>query len=140
MGGRALVTVAAAGVAIFVAGCGEESFENKARPPVRLDLTGVIMQDKVTISPSRDLGAGPFAITISNQTDKRHTVKIEGGSTTQPAEPVDPGDTLTIKRTLDPGTYQVSAGSEQAVPKEIEPATLTIGAARRDSNSDLMLP
>jgi len=140
MGGRALATAAAAGVAIFVAGCGEESFKNDARPPVRLDLTGVISQDKVTVSPSRDLGAGPFAITIANQTEQRHTVKIEGGSTTQPAQPVDPGDTVTIKRTLDPGTYEVKAGSEQAVPKEIESATLTIGAERQDSNSDLMLP
>ena len=135
-----MATVAVAGAAIFVAGCGESDFENKARPPVRLQLSGVIQKDKVTVSPARDLGAGPFEITISNQTDKRHTVKIEGGSTTQPAQPVDAGDTLTIKRTLDPGTYQVRAGSEEAVRKEIQPATLNIGAERPDSNSDLMLP
>src|SRR5689334_3925373 len=130
MGGRALATVGAAAAAILVAGCGSSDFENTARPPVRLQLSGVIQKDKVTVSPTRDLGAGPFAITISNQTDDRHTVKIEGGSTTQPAQPVDPGDTVTINRTLDPGTYQVSAGSEQAVPKEIQPATLKIGAER----------
>ena len=135
-----MATVAVAGAAIFVAGCGESDFENKARPPVRLQLSGVIQKDKVTVSPARDLGAGPFEITISNQTGQRHTVKIEGGSTTQPAQPVDAGDTLTIKRTLDPGTYQLSAGSEEAVPKEIKPATLNVGAERRDSNSDLMLP
>jgi ribosomal 50S subunit-recycling heat shock protein len=135
-----MATVAVAGAAIFVAGCGESDFENKARPPVRLQLSGVIQKDKVTVSPARDLGAGPFEITISNQTGQRHTVKIEGGSTTQPAQPVDAGDTLTIKRTLDPGTYQVRAGSEEAVRKEIEPATLNIGAERSDSNSDLMLP
>jgi ribosomal 50S subunit-recycling heat shock protein len=135
-----MATVAVAGAAIFVGGCGESDFENKARPPVRLQLSGVIQKDKVTVSPVRDLGAGPFEITISNQTGQRHTVKIEGGSTTQPAQPVDAGDTLTIKRTLDPGTYQVKAGSEEAVRKEIEPATLNIGAERPDSNSDLMLP
>lgn len=135
-----MATVAVAGAAIFVAGCGESDFENKARPAVRLQLSGVIQKDKVTVSPARDLGAGPFEITISNQTGQRHTVKIEGGSTTQPAQPVDAGDTLTIKRTLDPGTYQVKAGSEEAVRKEIEPATLNIGAERADSNSDLMLP
>ena len=135
-----MATVAVAGAAIFVAGCGESDFENKARPPVRLQLSGVIQKDKVTVSPARDLGAGPFEITISNQTGQRHTVKIEGGSTTQPAQPVDAGDTLTIKRTLDPGTYQVKAGSEEAVRKEIQPATLNIGAERSDSNSDLMLP
>jgi hypothetical protein len=135
-----MATVVVAGAAIFVAGCGSDDFENKARPAVRLQLSGVIQPDKVTVSPARDLGAGPFEITISNQTDQRHTVKIEGGSITQPPQPVDPGDTLTIKRTLDPGTYEVSAGSEQAVRKEIQPATLNIGAERPDSNSDLMLP
>ena len=135
-----MATVGAAAAAMLVAGCGSSDFENTARPPVRLQLSGVIQKDKVTVSPTRDLGAGPFAITISNQTDDRHTVKIEGGSTTQPAQPVDPGDTVTINRTLDPGTYQVSAGSEQAVPKEIQPATLKIGADRADSNSDLMQP
>jgi hypothetical protein len=134
-----MATVAAAG-AIFVAGCGDQDFENKARPAVRLQLSGVIQKDKVTVSPARHLGAGPFEITISNQTNERHTVKIEGGSITEPPQPVDPGDTLTIKRTLDPGTYEVSAGSVQAVRKEIQPATLNVGAERRDSNSDLMLP
>jgi ribosomal 50S subunit-recycling heat shock protein len=135
-----MATIGAAAAAILVAGCGSSDFQNKTRPPVRLQLSGVILKDKVTVSPTRDLGAGPFAITISNQTDQRHTVKIEGGSTTQPPQPVDPGDTVTITRTLDPGTYQVSAGSEQAVPKEIAPATLKIGAERTDSNSDLMQP
>jgi hypothetical protein len=135
-----MATVGAAAAAILVAGCGSSDFENTARPPVRLQLSGVIQKDKVTVSPTRGLGAGPFAITISNQTDDRHTVKIEGGSTTEPAQPVAPGDTVTINRTLDPGTYQVSAGSEQAVPKEIHPATLKIGAERADSNSDLMQP
>jgi ribosomal 50S subunit-recycling heat shock protein len=135
-----MATVGAAAAAILVAGCGGSDFENTARPAVTLQLSGVIAKDQVTVSPSRNLGAGPFAITLSNQTDQRHTVKIEGGTITQPPQPVDPGDTVTIKRTLDPGTYQVSAGSEQAVPKEIKPATLEIGAARPDSNGDLMLP
>jgi len=135
-----MATVAAASAALFVAACGESDFENKPRAPVRLELSGVIQKDKVTVSPVRHLGAGPFAITIANQTDQRHTVKIEGGSIAQPPAPVDPGDTVTIRRTLDPGTYEVSAGSEEAVPKEIQPATLKIGAERRDSNSDLMLP
>jgi hypothetical protein len=138
MGGRVLATCAVA--AIFVAGCGDEDFENKARAPVRIQLSGVIQKDKVTVSPSRKLGAGPFEITISNQTDDRHTVSLEGGTIKEDAGSVDPDDTLTIRRTLDPGTYEVRAGSEQAVPKEIEPAVLEVGPERRDSNSDLLLP
>ena len=138
MGGRVLATFAVA--ALVIAGCGDEDFENKARAPVAIELSGVIQKDKVTVSPARDLGAGPFEITISNQTDKPHTVTLEGESIKEDAGSVDPSDTLTIKRTLEPGTYEVRAGSEQAVPKEIEPAVLDIGAERQDSNSDLLLP
>ena len=138
MGGRVLATFATA--AIFVAGCGDEDFERKARAPVTVELSGVIQKDRVTVSPARDLGAGPFAITISNQTEEPHTVTLEGETVTEDAGSVEPNDTLTIKRTLDPGTYEVRAGSEQAVPKEIEPAVLDIGAERKDSNSDLLLP
>jgi predicted component of type VI protein secretion system len=138
MGGRVLATFATA--AILVAGCGEEDFENKPRAPVRVELSGVIQPDKVTVSPSRNLGAGPFEITISNQTEDPHTITLEGESITEEAGSFEPDDTLTIRRTLDPGTYEVRAGSKRAVPREIEPAILDIGAERRDSNSDLLLP
>jgi hypothetical protein len=138
MGGRVLATFAAA--AILVAGCGDEDFENNPRSPVRLTLSGVIQEDKLTVSPSRNLGAGPFEITISNQTDDRHTVMLEGESVTEETGPVEPDDTVTINRTLQPGTYEVRAGSEQAVRREIEPAVLKIGAERENSNSELLLP
>jgi hypothetical protein len=138
MRGRVLATFATA--AIVLAGCGSSDFENKPREPVRLQLTGVIKQDKVTVSPSKALGAGPFEITISNQTNDRHSVTLEGGTVTDDAGFVDPLDTLTIKRTLDPGTYEVRAGSTAAVPQEIDPAVLDIGPERKDSNSDLLLP
>jgi hypothetical protein len=138
MGGRVLATVATG--AVLIAGCGDEDFENKARAPVRIQLTGVIQQDQVTVSPARNLGAGPFEITISNQTDDPHTIRLEGGSVIEEAGPVQPDDTVSIRRTLDPGSYEVVAGSEKAVTKEIEPAVLDIGPERKDSNSDLLLP
>ena len=138
MGGRVLATCAIA--AIFAAGCGDEDFERKPRAAVTIELSGVIQKDRVTVSPARDLGAGPFAITISNQTDEPHTVTLEGETIKEDAGSVEPTDTLTIKRTLEPGTYEVRAGSEKAVPKEIEPAVLDIGAERPNSNSDVLLP
>ena len=138
MGGRVLATCAIA--AVLVAGCGDEDFERKPRSPVRVELTGVIQTDRVTVSPARDLGAGPFEITISNQTDKPHTITLEGETVKEDAGSLEPNDTLSIKRTLEPGTYEVRAGSEEAQPKEIEPAVLEIGAERNDSNSDLLLP
>ena len=139
MGGRVLATCAIA--AVLLAGCGDdEDFKNEARAPVRLDLTGVIQQDKVTVSPADDLGAGPFELTISNQTDETHTVTLEGESLRQEAGSVEPSDTLTFRQTLESGTYEVRAGSEQAQRQEIEPAVLEIGPERPDSNSDLLLP
>ena len=138
MGARRLATFAIA--ALIVAGCGEDDFENKPRPPVPVELTGVIQDDKVTISPAKNIGAGPFLITISNQTDAAKVVTLEGGSITEKTDDIAPLETATIQRTLDPGSYEVRAGSQRAVRKEIEPATLDIGEQRENSNSDLLLP
>ena len=123
----------------MIAGCGGEDFKNEARAPVRLALTGVIQNDKVTVSPAK-LGAGPVEITISNQTDSVRTITLEGESIKERQGPVQPGATATIQKTLDPGSYEVRAGSEQAVRKEIQPAVLTIGKERKNSNNDLLLP
>lgn len=126
-------------VAALIAGCGEDDFKNEARAPVRLALTGVIQDDKVTVSPAK-IGAGPVEITISNQTDTVRTVTLEGESITERQGPVQPGGTTTIQKTLEPGSYQVRAGSKKAVRKEIQPAVLTIGKERANSNNDLLLP
>jgi hypothetical protein len=122
-----------------MAGCGEDDFKNEARAPVRLALTGVIQDDKVTVSPAK-VGAGPVEITISNQTDRKRTITLDGGSITEEQGPVLPGDTATIQKTLTPGTYEVRAGSEKAVRKEIQPAVLKIGKERKNSNNELLLP
>jgi hypothetical protein len=129
--------VMAAAVAV---GCGEDDFENEPRPPVPMELSGVIQNDKLTVSPSRNIGAGPFTILISNQTDAEHTVTLEGGNIQERVGPVAPDDTVEIKRTLAPGSYEVSAGSARAVRREIQPAVLDIGEERENSNSDLLLP
>jgi hypothetical protein len=138
MGARGLAIFATA--ALFAAGCGDEDFENEPRPPVPLELTGVIHDDKVTVSPARNIGAGPFVITISNQTGRSKTITIEGETLMARAGSVAPTDTITITRTLEPGSYEVRAGSRRAVRREIAPAVLDIGEERRNSNSDLLLP
>jgi hypothetical protein len=126
-------------VAALIAGCGEDDFKNEARAPVRLALTGVIQDDKVTVSPAK-IGAGPVEITISNQTDSVRTVTLEGESISERQGPVQPGDTATIQKTLEQGSYEVKAGSSKAVVKEIRPAVLRIGKERQNSNNDLLLP
>ena len=136
---RALGLATFATAALLLAGCGDEDFENNPRPPLPVGLTGVIHEDKVTVSPSK-LGAGQVTITISNQTSGPKTITLEGESITEEVGPVEPLDTGKITRTLDPGSYEVRAGSEKAVPKEIAPATLDIGKERESSSGDLMLP
>jgi hypothetical protein len=126
-------------VAALVAGCGEDDFKNEARAPVRVALTGVIQDDKVTVSPSK-IGAGPVEITISNQTSRERTITLEGESITEQQGPVQPGDTATIQKTLEPGSYEVRAGSKKAVRREIQPALLEIGKQRKNSNNELLQP
>jgi len=122
-----------------MAGCGDEDFKNEARAPIREALTGVIQDDAVSVSPSK-VGAGPVEITISNQTDSAHSITLEGKATVDRTEPVQPGDTATIQKTLRPGSYEVKAGSSQAVTQEIRPAVLKIGKSRKNSNNDVLLP
>jgi hypothetical protein len=137
MGARGLATFGIA--ALLVAGCGDEDFKNDPRPPVPVELTGVIHDDGVTVSPAR-VGAGQVSLVISNQTDGAKTITLEGDSITEQVGPVEPLATGQITRTLAPGTYEVRAGSERALPKEIAPATLTIGRERKSSSGDLLLP
>ena len=125
--------------AALLAGCGGQDFKNEARAPIRLELSGVIQDDEVTVSPAK-IGAGPVAITISNQTDATHSITLEGASTVDRAGPVQPGDTATIQKNLEPGSYEVKAGTSKAVTKEIRPAVLTIGKSRKNSNNDVLLP
>ena len=135
-----MATFAAVAAAALAAGCGEDDFENEPRPPVPMELSGVIQEDKLTVSPSRNIGAGPFTILISNQTDAEHTVTLEGESFEEMVGPVAPDDTVEIRRTLTPGSYEVRAGTARAVRREIQPALLDIGEERENSNSELLLP
>jgi hypothetical protein len=139
VGTRVRACIGLAIAAALLAGCGGDDFKNEARAPVRLALTGVIKNDKVTVSPAK-VGAGPVEITISNQTDSVRTVMLEGETIKEQQGPVQPGDTATIQKTLEPGSYEVRAGSEKAVRKEIQPAVLTIGKERPNSNNALLQP
>lgn len=134
---RAL-TVAAVSVAVIGCGGGKD-FENNPRPPVPLQLTGVITQKSVTVSP-RKVGAGPVVITVSNQTGESHTLTLDGQGIQERVGPINPLDTAQIQKTLKPGTYQVKAGSEQATDSTIQPATLKIGKQRASGSDKVLLP
>jgi hypothetical protein len=138
---RALLLAGGVALILGATGCGDEDFANDPRPPTAVELSAVISEDGVTISPSRE-GAGQVLITFSNQTDRAHTITLEGEDVIERTAPIQPQDTATIQKTLLPGTYEVRAGSSRAVDIEdqIRPATLTIGQERAGSNDDLLLP
>lgn len=131
---------------VVLAACGGEDFENEPRPPVPVQLTGVVTDARVTVSPAR-LGAGPIVLTISNQTKASHIVVLEGTGTLgtearqvrERVGPVNPGDTATIQKTLLPGRYEVQASSNSR-RTGIDPALLTIGPARPSGKDELLLP
>ena len=138
------IVVAVTAAAVVAAGCGGDDFENKPRPPVTVELTGVIKPDAISIEPSK-LGAGPVRIIVSNQTEEPRTITLEGGggaAKRRQVGPINPLDTATLQADLEPGKYTVTAGSEKAVAagEEIEPASLTIGAKRKSGSDELLLP
>lgn len=138
--GMRRIIVTAAFAALALSGCGGgKDFANKPRPPVPLQLTGVITKEKVTISPHK-VGAGPVVITVSNQTGAAHTLTLDGQGVQERVGPINPLDTAQLQKTLKPGTYTVTAGSEEATAKTIAPATLVIGKQRASGSDKVLLP
>jgi hypothetical protein len=137
---QTLRVLAVAVTTAAITGCGGgKDFENKPRPAVPLQLTGVITNQKVTISPHK-VGAGPVVITVSNQTDQSHTLTLDGQGIQERVGPINPLDTAQLQKTLKPGTYEVKAGSPKATAKQIAPATLEIGKARKSGSGEVLLP
>ena len=125
---------------LALSGCGGGSdFKNNPRPAVPIQLTGVITDKEVTVSPNR-LGAGPIVLLIANETTQAHTVTLIGPHVNAEVGPVNPQDTAKIQQTLSPGHYTVKAGSSHAVVQPIKPATLAIGPPRSNSSSKVLLP
>jgi hypothetical protein len=125
----------------LIAGCGSGShFKNAPRPPVPLELTGVIADRGVSVQP-KHFGAGPIVLVISNQTQQTHTVTLEGGPTnlSEQVGPVHPLDTARIQETLRPGQYTVHVSSTDALA-DIPAATLDVGPERQSSSGTVLLP
>jgi hypothetical protein len=137
---RIAMASATVAIAVALAGCGGgKDFANKPRPPVPLQLTGVITKEKVTISPRR-VGAGPVVITVSNQTGQSRTLTLDGNGIQEQVGPINPLDTAQLQKTLAPGRYTVTAGSEAATATAIAPATLLIGKERGSASDQVLLP
>ena len=125
---------------LVLAGCGDDDdFENEPRPPVPVQLSGVITDSEVSVEPAK-IGAGPIVLIVSNQTEESHTVTLDGPSGTEEVGPINPLDTGRIQHNLQQGSYQIKAGSDKAVEREIDPAVLTVGPKRESSSNSVLLP
>lgn len=141
---RARATAVLAPVAVGVllcGGCGGGDFENRPRPPVTLDITGVITDSRVTVSPD-SFGAGPTVLTIANETSDSHTVTLEGRDiASEEVGPINPQDTASLQKTLSEGTYTVDADSRDDVFADgIKEARIKVGPERDSASDDVLLP
>ena len=137
---RTAVLLAGALCSVALVGCGEDDdFENDPRPPIPVQLSGVITESSVSVEP-RKVGAGPIVLIVSNQTQEAHTITLDGPSGTDEVGPINPFDTGRIQHNLEQGSYEIRAGSERARASDIEPARLTVGPKRPSSSNSVLLP
>jgi hypothetical protein len=135
---------ALAGIAVVstLAGCGQADYTRQPpRPPTPLQVTGVITEREVSVSPNR-IGAGPIVLIVSNQDAMSHTVILEGERKREQVGPINPQDTATIQANVQQGRYTVRAGSERALARSqmIAPAVLVVGRERPTGENDLLRP
>jgi hypothetical protein len=123
-----------AALAVAATGCGEDDFENEARPATPVELTAAIKDRVVGVSPSK-VGAGIVNFTISNQSADPATFVLEG-PTDDATEEIPPGSVVSLKTALEEGTYEATAGEDSGA----RPDQLKVGADRPTSQNDLLLP
>jgi hypothetical protein len=120
-------------VAIVVAGCGRNDFNNDPRPPIPAEISAKIATDGIAISP-KVFGAGLANITVANLTNDTGSLVIHGPvDATSP--PIAPGDADTIKLQMETGSYVASVDGF-----EVRPYDFTVGPERPTGQNDLLLP
>jgi hypothetical protein len=130
---RLIVPLAAGIAALAIAGCGDEDFKNDPRPPAPIELGALINDGGVRLSPTKNIGAGPATITISNQTADPARLVFEG-PTNDSSDQIIAGGTGSMKVDLAEGDYTVST-AEGGRSQD-----LSVGPERPSSQNDLLLP
>src|SRR4051794_29597847 len=131
---RSLAVAAALCTSAALAACGSEDFQNNPRPPSPIELSALVNDQKVVVSPDA-VGAGLATITVSNQSRDPATLTLSGPDDIT-SEQILPGDTAQIKGELREGDYTVSAG-DQSTARD---GKLIVGTERKSSQNDLLLP
>lgn len=120
--------------AIAAAGCGADDFPNNPRPASPVEVTAVITDKRVTVSPDPP-GAGEVVITISNQSGEPARLTFNGPTEASSNEII-AGGTGSLTVDLKTGTYEASAGAAIGT----KPDEVLVGPDRPSAQNDLLLP
>lgn len=120
-------------VALVVAGCGRNDFNNDPRPPVPAEVSVKIAPAGVVVSP-KEFGAGLVNLTVANLTNKTGSLAIHGPVSADGNE-IPPGDADTLKVDLKTGNYEASVNGIA-----LRPFNFTVGPERPSGRNDLLLP
>lgn len=133
---RLLAAAAVPLAALVLAACGEDEFANDPRPAAPIELSGLINDKVVKVSPSRarKVGAGLASIVVSNQSDEPAAFVLEG-PTEGATDEIQPGGTGTLRINLKQGEYVVA--TDAGGPRE---TILTVGPPRPSASNELLLP
>lgn len=137
----AVALVAGAGTGL--AACGQENeHANAPRPASPINVTAVVTDERVRISP-RSFGAGPIVLIVANQSRSSQEFTLEtaadpGGAEAglrQTTSAVNPRGTAELKVDVVPGTYRLSVRSQG-----VRPGALRVGRARPSAQNELLQP
>ena len=120
-------------VALLVAGCGRDDFENNPRPPIPAEVSVKIAKDGVAVSP-KEFGAGLANFTIANLTTRPGTLAIHGPVEAD-IDVIPAAGTGTIKVEMKTGSYEASVSGIA-----VRPFSFTVGPERPSGQNDLLLP
>ena len=144
-------------LAFFAAGCGSEDHPNDPRPPLAVEVTVSISENRISVEPGT-VGFGdsdqpmsqnrdepqaqldssrPLTVsfTVSNLTSYDTPLRIEGPMT-ETTNKVVAGSANSFKVELPTGEYSISAAEVPGTPE----APFSIGPKRPSSQNDLLLP
>ncbi|MGE4427546.1 MAG: hypothetical protein AB7G37_13935 [Solirubrobacteraceae bacterium] len=140
-----VLTLTAAALASGLLACGrvdEEDRPTGSRPPSQISISAAITDRGIDLAPAR-VGGGPLRILISNQSAKKVRATLTpaadaaaGDSADGTAtKPIEPGGVAAITAVVDKGEYRLTSSGSG-----IRPGTLQVGAERKSSDDELLLP
>lgn len=130
--------IASGALLLALVGCGQsQTFADKSRPPVILNITAEITEGGVLISPTK-IGAGPVHLVVTNQSDSSRELTLDSqsgnaGEKNASSGPINPQGTAEVNVNLEEGDYRIGASGARA-------AKLTVGPSRPSAQNEVLEP